>query len=395
MAYVKAAKLREQMQKDPERCVRQLREALHDKHLKPEDFSLRDLAEGLMFDRSGNPIGREYVQALNPRRQADSEAMAILEAVDSGAFKNITGQIAYTKIMDAYQSPAFVGASLVPTVPTEFSGEKIPGLTGLGDQAEVVEEGKAYPRAGVSEDWIETPQTTKKGLIVEVTKEAIYFDRTGLVLQRCQKVGESLGLNREKRLIDLVLGVTNNYKWRGTAYDTYQASTPWINVNASNGLENWTDIQDALDMFAAITDPSTGEPIVFVPNTIVCHSSLVPAARYILNATQVKVDPNANAGTAQYQLYVPNNQMIPGNYTVVSSPFIDARYTAGSVTSTTWFFGDFSGAFAYMENWPLAVVPMPPNSYEEWNRDVVAGWKASERGKEAVMEPRKVQQNTA
>ena len=86
-----------------------------------------------------------------------------------------------------------------------------------------------YPQLGFGEDYIETPSTTKRGFIVPVTKEAIFFDRTHLVLSRAAEVGEILGLNKEKRIIDVVIGATNNYKWKGTTYNTYQTSAPWIN----------------------------------------------------------------------------------------------------------------------------------------------------------------------
>ena len=43
--------------------------------------------------------------------------------------------------------------------------------------------GMPYPHLGFGEDYIETPSTTKRGFIVPVTKEAIFFDRTHLVLQ--------------------------------------------------------------------------------------------------------------------------------------------------------------------------------------------------------------------
>lgn len=76
--------------------------------------------------------------------------------------------------------------------------------------------GMPYPHVGFGEDYIETPSTAKHGLIVPVTKEAVFFDRTNLVLGRAAEVGEVLGLNKEKRLIDLVIGQVNNYKWKGT-----------------------------------------------------------------------------------------------------------------------------------------------------------------------------------
>ena len=43
------------------RTISHLSEALREKHLKPEDFSLRDLAEALV------PDGREWVRSLDPR----------------------------------------------------------------------------------------------------------------------------------------------------------------------------------------------------------------------------------------------------------------------------------------------------------------------------------------
>jgi SRSO17 transposase len=39
--------------------------------------------------------------------------------------------------------------------------------------------------------------------------------------------------------------------------------------------------------------------------------------------------------------------------------------------------------------------PVPANSWIEFERDVVAGWRASERGVMAVKDPRQVQKNTA
>ncbi len=115
-----------------------------------------------------------------------------------------------------------------------------------------------YPHLGFGEDYIETPSTTKRGFIVPVTKEAIFFDRTHLVLSRAAEVGEVLGLNKEKRLIDLVIGVTNNYKWKGTSYNTYQAATPWINTLAANELVDWTNVDKAEQLFADILDPGDG-----------------------------------------------------------------------------------------------------------------------------------------
>ncbi len=374
--------------------VGEFREAITTGEIKANQISLKGLATALLTDREGNPIGRDYVEACDPSDQG-SDHSNLLEAVDSGAFKNVTGQIIFSTMLQEYERYTAAVERLHRNVPTKLNGEKIPGVTGIGDQAESIREGEPYPSVGIGEDWIETPETTKKGLKIEITKETLFFDLTNLIIDRANKVGEWLGINKAKAIVDMAIGVTNNHKWKGTAYDTYQTTTPWVNIKTSNGLADWTDIDGALQTFAGLTDPHTGEPIMITPTQILCRVSLASTARYVLNATQIVVDPNANTGTSQYQLWASNNVMVPGNYEVLSNPVIDARFTAGSVTATDWFFGDFQRAFAYMENWPITVTPMPSNSYEEWNRDIVAGWKASERGTPAVLDPRYAQQNQA
>jgi hypothetical protein len=59
-----------------------------------------------------------------------------------------------------------------------------------------------------------------------------------------------------------------------------------------------------------------------------------------------------------------------------------------------WFIGDFTKAFAYMENWPITVTQSPPGSEADFASDVVVRFKASERGAAAVLNPRYVVKNT-
>ena len=73
------------------------------KQLRSEDFSLRDLAEALV------PDGHQWVRQLDPRNA--SSGVNLLEAgdgVDVTAFLNITGQVIYSKIMEAYQQEEFI-----------------------------------------------------------------------------------------------------------------------------------------------------------------------------------------------------------------------------------------------------------------------------------------------
>jgi hypothetical protein len=226
---------------------------------------------------------------------------------------------------------------------------------------------------------------------VPVTKEAIFFDRTHLVLSRAAEVGEVLGLNKEKRLIDLVIGVTNNYKWKGTTYNTYQTSTPWTNALATNELVDWTNVDKAEQLFADILDPNTGEPVLVRGTTVLVMPAYRHAAHRVFSAAELTFTA---AGSTTATAYA--NPL--SGYRVFDSRLAYRRIIASGIAAATakkyWFVGDFRRAFAYMENWPITVTQSPLGSEAEFNNDVVLRFKASERGAAAVLNPRYIVKNT-
>jgi hypothetical protein len=368
-----------------EQTASHLSEALREGHLKPEEFSIRDLAEALV------PDGREWVRMLDPRSAGSVSVMEAGEGVDVTAFLNITAQVIYSKIMEAYTQEAFVVSKLVETIPTRLDGEKIPGIARVSDTVGEVGPGMPYPHLGFGEDYIETPSTTKRGFIVPVTKEAIFFDRTHLVLSRAAEVGEVLGLNKEKRLVDLLIGVTNNYKWKGTSFNTYQTTTPWINTLATNELIDWTNVDKAEQLFADILDPATGEPVLVRGTTVLVMPAYRHAAHRVFHAAELTFTAagSATATVAASPL---------SGYRVHDSRLAYRRVIASGVAAADakkwWFVGDFQRAFAYMENWPITVTQAPLGSEAEFNNDIVLRFKASERGAAAVLNPRYVVKNT-
>jgi hypothetical protein len=383
---VKTRELKRRFELDgPRRTVEYLNESLKKRILKPEDFSFRDLAEGLI------PDGHEWVRQLDPRAGGSVRLLEAGDGVDVTAFLNVASQVIYSRIMEAYTQEAFVVSKLVDTIPTRLDGEKIPGIGGLAATDAPVHPGMPYPSVGFGEDYIETPSTTKRGYIVPVTKEAIFFDRTHLVLSRAAEVGELLGLNKEKRLIDVIIGAANNYKWLGTSYNTYQASTPWINVKASNELVDWTNVDAAEQLFADMLDPNTGEPVLLTANTVLVMPAYRHAAHRVFNALEVQFNPASSATTTLAASPL-------ANYQVVESRLAYRRVVASGQSAADaqkwWFLGDFKKAFAYMENWPITVTQSAAGSEADFSQDIVVRFKASERGAAAVLNPRFVVKNT-
>ena len=370
----------------PETTVNHLQEALSNGDLKPADFSIRELAEAT--------LSPERVRQMDPR-QGGACSLEAGDGVDATAFSNITGQIIQSQILESYNQEAFVLSKLVSTIPTRLDGERIPGVGRISDEVSEVRPGMPYPSLGFAEDYIDTPQTTKRGFIVPVTKEAVFFDRTNLILQRASEVGEVLGLNKEKRLLDLLVGAANNYTWKGVAYNTYSAAGTgvapdgnWANQLADE-LVDWTDVDAAEQLLANILDPNTGEPVLIQAATMLVMPAYRHAAHRIFNATEILYTVGDNTTTAANPL---------GNYKVVESRLAYRRVIAAGQTAAEakkwWFFGDFRRAFAYMENWPITVTQSPANSDADFNQDIVVRYKASERGAAAVINPRYVVKST-
>lgn len=372
----------------PERFYQHFEEGVRAGHLDFErDLSLRCLFEEIV------PHGRELVESFNPNNLTQINLMEAADVVSTTHFANITGQIVYSRVLDSFDDPQFLGERLTEKINSEFESEKIPGIGGIGDAAESIGEGNPYPNAGMSERWIDTPRTTKHGLIVEVTKEAVFYDRTGLVLRRAGEVGRWLGLKKEKRILDTVLGITTSYRVNGGAaqatYGDTHTNGTFDNLLASTALVDWTDVEAALLLFDAMTDPNTGEPIDVVPNQIIVPSALKMTAARILSATQVRY--GAPGSTTNVTQTDSPNPLANQNFEVLSSQYVKDRTSS----DTTWYIGDFKRAFAYIENWPLVVVQAPDNNEAEFTRDVVARFKASEKGEPAVLEPRRAAKVTA
>lgn len=372
--------------------VRHLGEALQAGHLSASDFSIRDLAESLITTRDGEPCGREWVQArCSPGNGAGLVLMEADDAVDSTAFSNITGQIVYSEVMQGYQQAEYIFPRVGRTRDSKFLSEKIPGLTGITeDLTDDVAEGMPYPAVGFGEDYIETPKTTKKGRLINVTKEAIFYDRTGLITDAARAVGELLGLRREKMLCDLIAGITNNFKWRGTTYNTYQTAAPWINVKATNGItttDGWAKIDAAEQLFNDMLDPNTGEPVTISPNTIIAMPARRHQFRRVLGASVLR-GSQATSG-AHESTEGPNTV---DNYTLILSRFLYRRIIASGVSAANaadwWFLGDFTKAIEWIQNWAMTVVQAPANNEAEFVQDIVLRYRASMKGVYAMREPR-------
>jgi len=341
-----------------------------------------------LHSNDGYSLGDE---ALRCWREGRDPERRVREAIDTSAFAKITNQLLFAEVKTAFEKPVYVGGGLIRTVPTKrIHGEIIAGLTLPGDDATRVGEGKPYPRASVSDELLETPATTKQGLIVDVTKEAVIEDTLGQVVEYAAKVGDSLAYNKEMRIISEVVGTTNSYRRNGTSYDTYQTTTPWDNISASTPFLDHYSIDTVMQVFAGMKDLNTGLPVSIVPNTIVCGLALRARIMQALGQTQVSmITVDAGGSSNNLETFSPGQMGSMPTLSVVSSIYLSASLT------TTWIVCDPMSAFSYREVWPITVTQIGAGSTQDHERDVVLSFKASERGVCATVNPQATVKATA
>ncbi len=315
------------------------------------------------------------------------------------SFQNISQQFLAAQFMDAYDIPERVFMGLIPTRKTNRQYERIAGITHVGDEADIVEEGKSYPLVGVSEDWVDTPESRKRGMMAQITKETITFDETGLVIDRVRYLGDWLGLNQEKRAIDCVIDgntTAHRYTWQGTTYASY-VDTPWDNLVASNALADETDIDNAYLNLSAIEDPVTSEPQNVTVKHLVAPMGLYNKALYAL-APQIRATLPGFATSAdpkQAMIANPVLAKIGGPPQIISTQLLNKRMTAASIATTSWFMGDIGAYAEWQEVWPTTFAQFGAMGQLEFQQDIVQQFKASQMGAYRVKNPRKMNRNNA
>lgn len=349
--------------------------------MRDGDFAVEDVSVLQLY--------RSFAEANDPSKASD--------------FTDIIGQLIYSAVLSSYTDFKTLISGLVTTVPTHQSGEKVGGVRGSGEAADEVAEAAEFPKGSLIEDWVETPATVKRGMIVQLTREAIFFDRTHLLITRAEEVGKWMAINKEKRVIDAILGVGGStadhaYVWQGTAYNTYGDGTgvapaaQWEN-SIPNSLYGVGSLDAALSLFEQMTDPVTGDPTGIYPKTIVTSSEGYSMALAVVQAIQLTSNPGTREPGLPAIAVTPTSSVSAG-FGVYGSPWVASQLDAdGGRNHMEWYLGDFARAFWYMENWSIETTQAVASSLDNFKSDIAGQWKVSEMGAIATIEPRAVVQN--
>lgn len=399
MELVNNRELRKQVQSEGAyKTAEKLTEAIGKGDLTYRDFSIRALWDNFVTNKSDDKdvAGSKLIEE---KLSEDSASQT-----DAGAFALITSQIFFNALTTKYRSADFTISNKFKVIPSTLPrGEKFGGISNVATLLEPVNYGRDLPHLEPTEDFSESPPMQRKGAIVDLTIDMVRADRTGEVTNIFENLGVCAGVNEEleavQTLADLALTTGANYsrthyKWKNVLYNTYQTSTPWVNVVTSNGLVDHNNVNNAYVQLSTILDPYTGFPTVLGPGPI----SLVVTPQLLYTAKRIARSTQFRTGTSSSS----NDILITDGFPPVEFDVVESKYlkylndnSNSTGLNTTWFFGQLSEAFSWQRMMDITMSEALPGSYSMWSRGLTASYKFELIQTSYAFNPRYVIKNTA
>lgn len=316
-----------------------VKELLEAKKLDPNKISFRSLYEALV----GPVNSRELSEAGN---------------LTSSAFPNIAGQIISKVLIDGYTEFPKDVDQLCRTVPSKLKTSRVVGWSAIGFVQQVNEK-EDYPEILPPDEKLQTIKNLKYGGMLSLTREDIFFDQTGELIDRARMIGQRGAQKRASLIFGVVCdgaGVPAN----GTALSgaaVYTSGNKNLKTANPLGTSGWETARKALyDMV-----DEQGEPIWVLgdrPLMIVGSTLLAPAQK-------LQKNEHGDLGTANLDV-----NLAAGQFDVVINPYLPS--------TSSWWYGAPQRQFRWEEVWPLETFTRVGQDTEEgFNADVIQQFKLS------------------
>ena len=295
------------------------------------------------------------------------------EQIASSAFPTIAGEIISSVIIQAYQGFPKNGDKLVRTVPTRLKTSQIVGWKAIG-KVEQVNERQPYGQVTPPDEKTVTIQNKKYGGLMDLTKEAVFFDQTGELIDRARGLGEEGARFREEIIMNTVCDVNGTSLSGGILYSGGNSNLLTSNPLGTTGWEN-----AHVELMSKVDD-ATGKPIwVFGDRPIM----IVPTGLFPLS-WKLQQNEYGPQGTANLDRNMAQNM-----FDVVVNPYL-------TKASTDWWYGGFVRQFRWEEVWPLEVFTRVGQDTEEgFKQDVIQQFKVSFYGGCGAQDTRYTLENNA
>jgi hypothetical protein len=359
--------------------------ALRKRELDESEISLRGLWEAFV-----GPV-EETIGEGKALMRPGFHSHRVKETVNSAAFSIVTGNIILTAMMKAYEQQPSALDQLVTQRPSRLKQDPVAGFQAFGSLQDTAE-GDEYEDSTFTDKYVMAPEPKKRGRMIKVTEEAVIFDQTNEILNKARAIGQSLQYDREFRGMNRIQDQTgyevyypadNGVVTQTALFRSTAAGTKWfnrrVNKKTTNALSDWTNVDAAMTLIAAMDDEENRR-IVVAPNVCLVPYALYSTALRIFGATEIWKATNTAANTTISPNVV---QRIAPGVSVLQSPFM--------ADSTTWYLGDFKSQFFERVIIPPQVNEVPANP----KADMLAGYVCRHKTQVEAVDDCYVIQNTS
>lgn len=351
--------------------------------LSSRDFTLRQLYEELV----DVPLSED--------------AATVAEALNTSAFPTFASTILHRDIIKEYEAEVKPFEMLVTESKARLTTrEKIGGFEAMDNEPQLRPEAMAYEETDFGEKFWEVVMADF-GRMISITRETIYEDHTNEVMNRARNIGRAAGQHKARMIIQTLEVLprvafnetaSNAAIYKGTALTQAQmfsadhtAIDGVVNDNlaTTNPLETYQNIDNAMQLFAAMVDEG-GNKINITPRFLVVPRALVIPAYNIMNTTTYMVGGGDTHDGIQPTL---NPIRALGNFNVV-----DTTYLA---SNTGWYLGNPADQMKWLTVYAPATASQGASSELAFTNQIVARFRFSYHGGVGHSDYRHIVRNTA
>ena len=357
---------------------REIVEAVYSKNNADNSVKGRFAAHKEIGDRVTSLIEQKKIEpnkvSMKQLWEETVVAFDLQEGIVSSAFPTIAGSIISSVIIQAYQDFPKQGLQLVRTVPSKLKISNIVGWQAMGAMDKILE------REDIKEvipnlEKTQTIKNFKYAGLVSLTREDIFFDQTGDLMDRANGIGNEGARKQDEILLKKMIDADSDALSGAALYTSGNS-----NLNTANGLG--TSGWEKVDQILTTKTDEQGKPIwVFSekPTMMVAAKNKHVAWRLknnehgTLNSGNLDANPSKDA------------------FNIVVNP-----YFTTPKTNTDWLYGNFKRQFRWEEVWPMQTAKRAgQNTDRGFHNDIFQETKASFFGGAGSIDTRFVEKNTA
>ena len=288
-----------------------------------EGTGVRSAARSAGADYSGRlAAAAELLDSVLSGRRPD---YLLREAMSTSDFPLLFGDIIDRAVLAGYNEyPATWRNFAQARTVRDFRTVKLYDTSGAEGVLDAVPELTEYPEAVVSESAYSLT-VGKFGRTLRYSWETLINDDLGSFAEKPASLGRAARRTEQRKMTELYVDAN------GPHASFYTSGNK--NKVASNPALSLAAVDAAFGTLAVQVD-ADGEPILIEAVELVVPPALEMTALSIVNATELIIDPNAAAGTAQQQIKTAN--WIRQRVRVSVDPYIPAIASTAN-GSTSWF----------------------------------------------------------